>query len=164
MASLRADIIDGMLADAGISAIVGNRIFPIIFTFEDMQNNGPNKYKFPMITVEMLSREQENNLTVHDHLYNASLQISLYWEVKTNQFRSRVNAPIVAARTAIRNNLDTLYDAVEIYLRDTIRGAVIGDHNIRNSHIQNTVEEEFRIDKNRTIISDRLNYVCTFSK
>ena len=43
MASIRADIIDGLLADAGVSTLVGTRILPIIFTFEDMRNAKANR-------------------------------------------------------------------------------------------------------------------------
>tara|TARA_R100000808_G_C2147249_1_gene155188 strand:- start:1355 stop:1846 length:492 start_codon:yes stop_codon:yes gene_type:complete len=163
MASIRADIVDGLLADAGVSALVGTRVIPFIFTFEDMLNAKANNLKFPRITVEMLSREQEDNLSTHDHLYNATLQISLYHEVKTNSLRNRNNSRVVLERNKIRTSLDALYDAVETYLCG-LRNTVLNDHFIRKSHIQNTVEEEFKIDKNRTIISDRLNYECIFSK
>jgi hypothetical protein len=163
MASIRADIIDGLLADAGVSALVGTRILPIIFTFEDMRNAKANRLKFPMITVEMLSREQEDNLSTHDHLYNATLQISLFHEVKTNALRNRVNSRVTTERNLIRTKLDALYDAVETYLCG-LRNTVLNDHFIRKSHIQNTIEEEFRIESNKTIISDRLTYECIFSK
>ena len=36
MALFRADLVDGLLAEAAINTIVGTNVFPIVFTFEDM--------------------------------------------------------------------------------------------------------------------------------
>jgi len=99
--SFRADLVDGLLADAGVSALVGTRIFPIMMTFEDMLNTAPNKNNFPRITVETLSQEEEDNLNAHDNLYFASLQISLFHEVHTKALRAKINR---VKRIVIINN------------------------------------------------------------
>ena len=164
MASFRADLVDGLLADAGVSALVGTRVFPIIFTFEDMLNSKANKNKFPRITVEQLSREQEDNINTHDQLVDAIYQVSLFHEVHIKAGRSRVNSVVVKERNKIRTGLDNLFDAVETYLRDTIFQAVVGSHYVRRSHIANSIEEEFRVERNRTILTNRIVYECSYNK
>ena len=164
MASFRADLVDGMLANAGISALVSTRIYPIIFTFEDMLNTAANaKSNFPRITVETLSQEEEDNVNTHDNLYFASYQISLFHEVHVKSLRSRVESKRTAERNKIRTSLDGLFDAVESYLKP-LRQTVVGSHLVRRSHISNVSEEEFQIDRNRIILSDRIIYNCSFSK
>ena len=163
MASFRADLVDGLLANAGISAIVSTRVFPIMMTFEDLLNSAGNKNSFPRITVEVLSQEEEDNINTHDNLYFASLQISLFHEVHTKALRSRRNSVVTAERDLIRTSLDALFTAVESYIKP-LRQTVIGGHLVRCSHIANMTEEEFKIDRNRTILTDRIIYNCSFSK
>lgn len=161
--SFRADLVDGLLADAGVSALVSTRVFPIMMTFEDMLNSAGNKNSFPRITVETLSQEEEDNLNTHDNLYFASLQISLFHEVHTKALRSRVNSRVVSERNKIRTSLDALFTAVESYIKP-LRQTVVGSYLVRRSHIANVTEEEFKIDRNRTILTDRIIYECSFSK
>lgn len=163
MALFRADLVDGLLAKAAINAIVGTNVFPIIFTFEDMQNSRGNASQFPRITVETLSREQEDNLNGHDGLYFATYQISLFHEVHVKALRGRVNSTVTKERDLIRTNLDSLLEALEDYLKP-LRQTVVGSHLVRRSHISNVTEEEFKIDKNRVILVDRVIYECSFSK
>ena len=163
MALFRADLVDGLLAEAAISTIVGTNVFPIIFTFEDMLNSRGNKNQFPRITVETLSREEEDNLTGHDGLYFATYQISLFHEVHVKALRGRVNTTVTKERDLIRTNLDALLEALEAYLKP-LRTTVLGSHLVRRSHIANMTEEEFKIDKNRVILVDRVIYECSFSK
>ena len=163
MALFRADLVDGLLAEASINTIVGTNVFPIIFTFEDMLNSRANKNQFPRITVENLSREQEDNLSSHDGLYFATYQISLFHEVHVKALRSRVNSVVTKERDLIRTSLDALFEALEAYLKP-LRSSVIGGHFVKKSHIANVTEEEFKIDKNRTILVDRVIYECSFSK
>ena len=163
MALFRADLVDGLLAEAAINAIVGARVLPIIFTFEDMLNSRGNKNQFPRITVETLSREEEDNLTGHDGLYQATYQISLFHEVHVKALRGRVNSTVTKERDLIRTNLDALLEALEAYLKP-LRQTVVGSHFVKRSHIANVTEEEFKIDKNRVILVDRVIYECSFSK
>lgn len=163
MALFRADLVDGLLAEAAVNSIVGDKVFPIIFTFEDMLNSKANANSFPRITVETLSREQEDNLNEHDGLYFATYQISLFHEVHVKALRARVNSRVVAERNKIRTSLDALLEAVEAYLKP-LRQTVVGSHLVRRSHIANASEEEFKIDKNRIILVDRVIYECSFSK
>ena len=90
MALFRADLVDGLLAEAAINTIVGTNVFPIIFTFEDMLNTKANSSQFPRITVETLSREQEDNLNTHDGLYFATYQISLFHEVHVRNRKKKL--------------------------------------------------------------------------
>jgi len=163
MALFRADLVDGLLAEAAINTIVGTNVFPIIFTFEDMLNSRANAGQFPRITVETLTREQEDNLTTHDGLYFATFQISLFHEVHVKSLRSRVNSRVTTERNLIRTSLDALLEALEAYLKP-LRSTVLGSHLVSRSHIDNVTEEEFKIDKNRVILVDRVIYECSFSK
>lgn len=163
MASFRADLIDGLLAEGDVKDIVGKRVLPVIFTFEDMLNTAANKSKFPMITVEQITREQEDNLSEFSCLYTSTMQISLFHEVHTKKFRSRINSVVTTERNKIRTSLDELFDAVETYLKG-LRVTILGDHYVRRSKISNSIEEEFKIDKNRTILSNRIIYEVVYSK
>ena len=163
MALFRADLVDGLLAEAAINTIVGTNVFPIIFTFEDMKNSRANANQFPRITVETLSRQEEDNLAAHDNLFFATYQISLFHEVHVRSLRGRTNATVTKERDLIRTNLDVLLEALEAYLKP-LRQTVVGSHLVRRSHIANVTEEEFKIDKNRVILTDRVIYECSFSK
>tara|TARA_R110002020_G_scaffold175493_1_gene367392 strand:+ start:10717 stop:11208 length:492 start_codon:yes stop_codon:yes gene_type:complete len=163
MASFRADLIDGMLAESEISDIVSARILPIIFTFEDMKNTAANARRFPIITVEQITRSQENNLTEFSCLYSSTIQISLFHEVHVKALRSKLNTTVVKERNKIRIKLDLLFDEVETYLKG-LRNTILGDHFVRTSEITNSIEEEFQIDKNRTILANRIIYETVYSK
>lgn len=163
MASFRADLIDSMLEESDINDIVSTRILPIIFTFEDMKNTAANSRRFPIITVEQLTRVQENNLVEFSCLYTSTIQISLFHEVHVKALRSKLNATVTKERNKIRTKLDLLFDAVETHLK-SLRNTIVGDHFVRKSEISNSVEEEFQIDKNRTILTNRIIYETVYSK
>ena len=163
MASFRADLVDGLLGDADIIAHVGKRVHPIIFTFEDMKNTAANSKQFPRITVEQITRSEEDNLSQFGCLFTSTMQISLFHEVHVKALRSRVNSRVTAERDKIRTSLDGLFNDVETYLK-SLRNTTLGDHLVRRSRISNSVEEEFKIDKNRTILVNRIIYEVVYSK
>ena len=111
----------------------------------------------------MRASERPRKVNKRAVLYTIGKVLQQFHEVKTNALRNRVNSRVTTERNLIRTKLDALYDAVETYLCG-LRNTVLNDHFIRKSHIQNTIEEEFRIESNKTIISDRLTYECIFSK
>jgi len=69
----------------------------------------------------------------------------------------------LAERNKIRTSLDELFDAVETYL-EGLRVTTVGDHFVRRSRISNSIEEEFQIDRNRTILANRIIYEVVYSK
>jgi len=163
MASFRADLIDGMLAEESISDHVGKRVYPIIFIFEDMKNTAANSRQFPRITVEQVTREKEDNLSEFSCLVTSTMQISLFHEVHVKSLKNRSESRKLAERNKIRTSLDELFDAVETYL-EGLRVTTVGDHFVRRSRISNSIEEEFQIDRNRTILANRIIYEVVYSK
>ena len=161
MASFRADLIDGLLGETAVTDVVGNRIFPIILTFEDMLNTAANKW--PRITVEQLERRQENNLNDFSCLYFSNMQISIFHSIHLKAARSRRNDVVIKERQRVRNSMDELFEVVETYLKG-LRQTTVGEHFIRKSQIINSIDEEYQIDRNRIIVVNRMIYDVTYSK
>ena len=100
--SLRSAIVDGLIANGGINAVIAGRAFDMFYEFEDLLNRKANKYKFPAITVESETWENEQNQDGHDNLINTSLSITIYQQVHLGNMKSRS----ATVRAALKNTLE----------------------------------------------------------
>lgn len=158
--SLRAAIVDGLIADAGINALISGRSFDMFYEFEDLLNQKANVNKFPAITVESESWENEDNQDGHDNIINGSFAITLYQQVHLGKMRSR-SATVRAAQKTLLRSIDTLNDLVVTYL-NTLSGT-LSTYYIRNSHIDSVRDGVFETDGNREIVTKEINYTVIYS-
>ena len=159
--SLRSAIVDGLIADAGINALISGRCYDRFFEFEDFLNQKPNSSKFPVMTVESEQGENEQNQDGHDNLKTGLFTITCYTQVDTKKLRSRSTSVRNGQKTLIRS-LDTLKDLVVAYL-NALSGT-LSSYYIRNSHCSNdgqdgVLEEE----ENRRIIESQISLEVIYS-
>jgi hypothetical protein len=157
--SLRSAIVDGLIADAGINAVIAGRAFDMFYEFEDLLNRKANRSKFPAITVESETWENEQNQDGHDNLINTSLSITLYQQVHLGNMKSR-SATVRAAAKATLRAIDTLNDLVVSYL-NSLSGA-LGSYYIRNSHVTSVSDGIFEVEDNREIITKEIDLAILF--
>jgi translation initiation factor 2 beta subunit (eIF-2beta)/eIF-5 len=158
--SLRSAIVDGLIADAGINALISGRAFDYFYEFEDFLNRKANANKFPAITVEEESWENEQNQDGHDNIINSSFSITLYQQVHLGNLRSR-SATVRANAKATVRAIDTLNDLVVAYL-NTLSGT-LSSYYLRNAHITGVSDGIFQTELNREIITKEIDYTVLFS-
>ena len=157
--SLRSAIVDGLIANGGINAVIAGRAFDMFYEFEDLLNRKANKYKFPAITVESDTWENEQNQDGHDNLINTSLSITIYQQVHLGNMKSR-SATVRAAAKATLRAIDTLNDLVVPYL-NTLSGT-LGSYYIRNAHVTSVADGIFEVEDNRQIITKEIDLAILF--
>ena len=128
--SLRSAIVDGMIADGSINAVISGRAFDLFYEFEDFLNRKANASKFPAITVEEEGWENEQNQDGHDNLITSNFSVTIYQQVHLGNMRSRSASVRNKAKLVLRA-IDTLNDLVVPYL-NTLNGA-LSTYFIRNS-------------------------------
>ena len=153
--SLRSDIVDGLIANAGINALISGKCYDRFYEFEDFLNQAPNVNNFPAITVESDEDENEQNQDGHDNIKNAKLTVTCYTQVDLNKLRSR-SATVRNSQKTIKRSLDTLTALVVTYL-NTLSGTLGGSF-IRNSHVENGAQDGvFETEGNREIIQTQIS-------
>jgi len=159
--SLRSAMVDGLISNAGINALIAGRCFDRFFEFEDFKNQKANAGKFPIITVESEESENEQNQDGHDNINTALFTITCYTQVHLGKMRSR-SASIRNAQKTIIRSLDTLSELVVTYF-NTLTGT-LGSYFIRNSHVDNGGQDGvFETEDNREIISTQISLEVTYS-
>lgn len=158
--SLRSAIVDGLIADAGINAIISGRAFDYFYEFEDFLNRKANANKFPAITVESEGWENEQNQDGHDNIISCGYSITLYQQVHLGNMRSRSASVRAKAKNVLRA-IDTLNDLVVAYL-NTLSGT-LSTYYVRNAHITSVSDGIFTVEDNREIITKEIDYSVLFS-
>jgi hypothetical protein len=153
--SLRSAIVDGLIANVGINALISGRCYDRFFEFEDFLNQRPNSSKFPVITVESATSENEQNQDGHDNINLSNLDITCYTQVHLGNMKSRSVSARNKQKTIIRS-LDTLSDLVVSYLNSL--SGTLSSYYIRNSHVDNGAQDGvFETEGNRQIISTQIS-------
>lgn len=159
--SLRSAIVDGLIADAGINALISGRCYDRFYEFEDFLNQKPNSSSFPAMTVESEQDENEQNQDGHDNLKTALFTITCYTQIHLANLKSRSATVRNAQKTLIRN-LDTLSGLVVAYL-NTLSGT-LSTYFIRNSHVENGAQDGvFETEENRKIITSEISLQVIYS-
>lgn len=158
--SLRSAIVDGLIANAGINALISGRAFDMFYEFEDFLNQKANSNKFPAITVEQDTWVNEQNQDGHDNLINGSFSITLYQQVHLGKMRSR-SATVRAAQKTLLRSIDTLNDLVVAYINSL--SGTLSSYYIRNSHIDAVSDGIFETEGNREIVTKEINYTVIYS-
>lgn len=159
--SLRSAIVDGLIADNDINALINGRCFDRFYEFEDFLNQKPNASKFPVITVESEESENEQNMDGHDNLNVALLTVTCYTQVHLQKLRSR-SASVRNGQKTLMRSLDTLSDLVVTYL-NTLTGN-LSSYFIRNSHVDNGAQDGiFESQDNRQIVSTQISLEVIYS-
>ena len=159
--SLRSAIVDGLIADAGINALISGRCYDRFFEFEDFLNQKANSNKFPVMTVESEQSENEQNQDGHDNLNTALFTITCYTQVHLGKLRSRSES-VRNGQKSIMRALDTLSDLVVTYFNSL--SGTLGSYYIRNSHVDNGAQDGvFETEDNREIISTQISLEITYS-
>lgn len=159
--SIRAALVDAMLAEGTISTLIGTRVFDDFFEFEDFLNQTANKNQFPAISVETGGDELEEKLTGHNQLDTASLIITCYNQVHIGKMRSR-SATVKAAQKTLLRKVDAVSAAVKAYLND-LTGDTISGLYIRHSHVNSITDGDFENEDNRRIITRELSFSVMYS-
>ena len=159
--SIRAALVDAMLAESTISTLIGTRVFDDFFEFEDFLNQTANKNQFPAISVETSGDELEEVLNGHDHLETASLTITCYNQVHLGKLRSR-SATVKATQKTLLRQVDAVSAAVKAYLNDLMGDTISGLY-IRHSHINSITDGVFENEDNRRIITRELSFSVMYS-
>ncbi len=158
--SLRSAIVDGLIADSGINAVISGRAFDAFYEFEDLLNRKANASKFPAITVEEEGWENEQNQDGHDNIIRSDFSITIYQQVHLGNMRSRSATVRNSAKLVLRA-IDTLNDLVVPYL-NTLSGT-LSTYYIRNSHITAVSDGVFETEANREIITKEIDLTILFS-
>ena len=158
--SLRSAIVDGLIANVGINALISGRAFDMFYEFEDLLNQKANVSKFPAITVEADSWENEQYQDGHDNYITGSFSVTLYQQVHLGKMRSR-SATVRAEQKTLLRSIDTLNDLVVAYLNSL--SGTLSSYYIRNSHIDAVSDGIFETEGNREIITKEINYTVIYS-
>jgi len=158
--SLRSSIVDGLIANAGINAVIAGRAYDMFYEFEDLLNQKANSSKFPAITVEADSGENEQNQDGHDNIKTAAFSITIYQQVHLGNMRSR-SATIKTAQKNLLRAIDTLNDLVVAYL-NTLSGT-LDTYYIRNSHVTSNADGVFETEGNREIVTKEINLTIIYT-
>ena len=158
--SLRASIVDGLIANAGINAVIAGRAYDMFYEFEDLLNQKANNSKFPAITVEADAWENEQNQDGHDNIKTASFSITIYQQVHLGNMRSRSSTIKTAQKTLLRA-IDTLNDLVVTYINNL--SGTLDTYYIRNSHITSNADGVFETEGNREIVTKEINLTIIYT-
>ena len=158
--SLRAAIVDGLIANTGINSLISGRAFDYFYEFEYLLNKKANAKKFPAITVEADAWENEQNQDGHDNIINASFSVTLYQQVHLGKLRSR-SARVRTDQKTLLRSIDTLNDLVVAYLNGL--SGTISSFYIRNAHIDAVSDGIFETEGNREIVTKEINYTVIYS-
>lgn len=158
--SLRSAIVDGLIANVGINAVISGRAYDMFYEFEDLLNQKANASKFPAITVEQDSWENEQNQDGHDNYIEGSFSITLYQQVHLGKMRSR-SATVRNAQKTLLRSIDTLNDLVVSYINSL--SGVLSSYYIRNSHIDAVSDGIFETEGNREIVTKEISYTVIYS-
>lgn len=158
--SLRAALVDAFKAESTINDIVKGKVFDILYEFEDLLNQRANAKKFPAITIEQDTWENEQNQDGHDNIINSSFSITLYQQIHLGNLRSRVESVRAIQKNLLRE-IDTLNDAVVSYVNNL--SGIVSSYYIRNSHIDLVADGTFETEGNREVITKEISYTVTYS-
>lgn len=159
--SLRAALVDAFIAESTINNLISGRAFDYFYEFEDLQNQKANSSKFPAITVETDSDENELNQDGHDNINEATFSITCYQQIHLAKMRSR-SASVRAAQKTLLRTVDTLSAAVKTYLNN-LKGSTISGFYIRRSHIDSIGDGVFESEANREIITREISFTALYS-
>jgi hypothetical protein len=159
--SLRAALVDAIIAESSINTLISGRCFDYFYEFEDLLNQKANSNKFPAITIVTDGDENELNQDGHDNINQASFSITCYQQIHLAKMRSR-SATVRAAQKTLLRQVDTLSAAVKAYLNG-LKGSTISGLYIRKSHIDSISDSTFETEGNREIITREISFTALYS-
>jgi len=160
--SFRAELVELMKLDAGITAVVSDKIVDIIDDFEDFLNEAPNKADFPRILIRQNQVTKEENLSGSDAKFEGSYEIEISNVIMTNDMRSRSLSRRESYNSKVRE-IDDLTDLVEEFCRD-LRNTLVGDYFLSKAHTRNSTENAESLNDNQTIITKSFTLEVSFNK
>ena len=159
--SIRAALVDALLAEPSISSLIQTRVYDDFYEFEDFLNQKANSSKFPAIAIETGGDEQEEKLSGHNQLNNSQLIVTCLHQIHLGKMRSR-SASVKAKQKTLLREIDTLVAAVKAYLNNLL-GSTLSGIFVRKSHVVSIVDGTFDSDDNRRIITKELSFSVIYS-